>query len=240
METRSKPLGFGFRPEESEHHFVVTVPSRSREDVLVAEYLRFDPATGYGPPSLGAGPHDSRLRAALPRAKWDAIADEARVEFNRRLKKQGLPPGRWKRGDTPVARLLGKELTLLAWAVEDADPALIPAALKNWLGLAPEERWWLFTMTNAATGHALHGRNKGWRKAVRFALTENPVTGDRQERQSDIFRLVAAEERSESPRRGREAAPRRAVVGAHRRSGERGEEDGVAPPGAIVASRRGA
>jgi hypothetical protein len=30
-------------------------------------------------------------------------------------------------------------------------------------------------MTNAATGHAVNGRNKGWRKAVRFALTENPV-----------------------------------------------------------------
>ena len=219
METRSKPLGFGFRPEDSEHHFVVTVPSRNREDVLVAEHLRFDPETGYTPPSLGLGPHDSRLRAALPRAKWDAIADEVRVEFNRRLKKQGLPPGRWKRGGTPVARLLGKELTLLAWAVEDADPALIPAALKNWLGLAPEERWWLFTMTNAATGHALHGRNKGWRKAVRFALTENPVTGDRQERQGDIFRLVAAEERSDPSRRGRsreEAAPPRRAVAAGR------------------------
>ena len=243
MGTRSKPAGFGFQSEESEHHFVVTVPSRNREDVLVAEHLRFDPKTGYTPPSLGLGPHDSRLRAALPRAKWDAIADEVRVEFNRRLKKQGLPPGRWKRGGTPVARLLGKELTLLAWAVEDADPALIPAALKNWLGLAPEERWWLFTMTNAATGHALHGRNKGWRKAVRFALTENPVTGDRQERQSDIFRLVAAEERSEPPRRDRnreDAAPRRAVAGAHRRSGERGEEDGAVPPGVIAAGRGGA
>jgi hypothetical protein len=44
------------------------------------------------------------------------------------------------------------------------------------LGLAPEERWWLFTMTNAATGHAIAGRNKGWRKAVRYALTENPVS----------------------------------------------------------------
>ncbi len=249
MGTRSRPAGFGFQFEESEHHFVVTVPSRVRGDVLVAEHLRFDPETGYAPPSLGLGPHDSRLRAALPRAKWDAIADEVRVEFNRRLKKQGLPPGRWKRGDIPVARLLGKELTLLAWAVEDADPALIPAALKNWLGLAPEERWWLFTMTNAATGHALHGRNKGWRKAVRFALTENPVTGDRQDRQSDIFRLAAAEERSEPPRQGRsgsgirsreDAAPtRRAVAGAHRRSGERGEEDGAAPPGIIAAGRRG-
>lgn len=47
--------------------------------------------------------------------------------------------------------------------------------MHNWLGLVPEERWWLYTMTNAATGHAIKGRNKGWRKAVRFALTENPV-----------------------------------------------------------------
>src|SRR5699024_1442973 len=74
-----------------------------------------------------------------------------------------------------VQRLLGKELTLLAWAIEEADPALIPTAIRNWLGLAPEERWWLFTMTNAATGHALTGRGKGWRQAVRFALTENTV-----------------------------------------------------------------
>ena len=118
---------------------------------------------------MGIGVEDARFRATLPREKWDAVADDVRVEFNRRLKKQGLPSGRWKRGDNPVARLLGKELTLLAWAVEDADPALIPTAIKNWQGLAPEERWWLFTMTNAATGHVLHGRNKGWRKAVRFA-----------------------------------------------------------------------
>ena len=79
-------------------------------------------------------------------------------------------------GQTPLSRLVGKELVLLAWAIEDADPALIPVAIKNWLGLAPEERWWLFTMTNAATGHAMTGRNKGWRKAVRYALTENPVS----------------------------------------------------------------
>ena len=265
---RSKPQGFGFRPEESEHHFVVTVPGGSRGDVLIAEHLSFDPATGHAPPSLGVGAQDVKLRVALPRAKWTAIADEVRVEFNRRLRKQGLPPGRWKRGDTPVTRLLGKEVTLLAWAVEDADPALVPAAVRNWLGLAPEERWWLFTMTNAATGHALHGRNKGWRKAVRFALTENPVTGDRQERQSEIFRLVASKERSETPRRdgrSREDAaarspraatggrpPRRdrsrsqkdatsgRTAGASRRSGERGEEAAPAPPKAAAVGHGGA
>ncbi len=253
----AKPQGFGFRPEESEHHFVVTVPGGSRGDVHIAEHLRFDPAAGHAPPSLGVGVQDVKLRVALPRAKWTAIADEVRVEFNRRLRKQGLPPGRWKRGDTPVTRLLGKEVTLLAWAVEDADPALVPAAVRNWLGLAPEERWWLFTMTNAATGHALHGRNKGWRKAVRFALTENPVTGDRQERQSEIFRLVAGEEersdpprraggsrnggRSQVERRDREGAtPPRRTTDAHHRPGERGEEEAAASPKAAAAGRGGA
>ena len=220
-----RPQGFGFRPDESEHHFVVTVPGGGRADVLIAEHLRFAPAAGPAPPSFGAAAQDVRPRVALPRAKWTAIADEVRVEFNRRLRAQGLPPGRWKRGATPVTRLLGKEVTLLAWAVEDADPALVPTAVKNWLGLAPEERWWLFTMTNAATGHAVHGRNKGWRKAVRFALTENPVTGDRHERQSEIFRLVAGEERSETSLRGR---------------GRRGNHDEAASSTAVAAGRGGA
>ena len=210
--SHDQPLGFGFQPKESEHHFVVTVPGRRREEVLIAEHLIFAAGDGYDPPSLGVGMQDAKLRVALARVKWDAIADAARVEFNRRLQKHGLPPGRWKRGDNPVARLLGKELTLLAWAVEDADPALISTAIRNWSGLAPEERWWLFTMTNAATGHALHGRNRGWRKAVRFALTENPVNADSGERQADLFRLVAADHGERPNGHGRRtpaaAAPR--------------------------------
>ena len=214
--TRTRPAGFGFQPDESEHHFVVSVPTGRHGDVLVAEHLRFDPETGYAAPSLGLGPQDAKLRAKLARAKWDAIADEVRVEFNRRLKQEGLPAGRWKTGHNPVTRLLGKELTLLAWAIEDADPMLIPAAVKNWLGLAPEERWWLFTMTNAATGHALHGRGKGWRKAVRFALTENPVSGARHEAPSELFRLVAAEKRQEETR------PHHRKAGTGRKSSDTG------------------
>lgn len=190
--THTKAAGFGFLPEESEHHFVATVPRGNRQDIVITEHLHFDPATAR--PPLGVGTEDTRLRVLLAHAKWDAIADDVRVEFNRRLKKEGRPVGRWKRGDNPLTRLLGKELTLLAWAIEDADPALIPTAITNWLGLAPEERWWLFTMTNAATGHALHGRDRGWRKAVRYALTENPVSsGDSRARQREFFRLVEEE-----------------------------------------------
>lgn len=207
-----RPLGFGFQPHASEHHFVVTVPGRRSEEVLIAEHLSYAADGGYAPASLGVGLQDGKLRAVLARLKWDAIADAARVEFNRRLKKHDLPAGRWKRGDNPVARLLGKELTLLAWAVEDADPALIPAAIRNWQGLAPEERWWLYTMTAAATGHALHGRGRGWRKAVRFALTENPVTSDGRERVAELFQLDApadngaGHDNRANGRRGRKAA----------------------------------
>lgn len=198
MPVQAKYEGFGFSPQESEHHLAVLIPAcpagrpaSNREDVLISEHFAYDPEKGYAPPSLGLGSQDQKLKVILSRPKWDAIADEVRIEFNRRLKKQGMPSGRWKTGANPVHRLLGKELVLLAWAIEDADPSLVPAAIKNWLGLAPEERWWLFTMTNAATGHALHGRSKGWRKAVRFALTENPVTGARHEPPAEFFRLVA-------------------------------------------------
>ena len=88
---QSKCMGFGFQPEESEHHFVVTVPGGHIQDVLIAEHLRFDADTSRAAPSLGMGIQDAKLRVALPRTKWDAIADEARTEFNRRLAKQGLP-----------------------------------------------------------------------------------------------------------------------------------------------------
>ena len=50
----------------------------------------------------------------------------------------------------------------------------MPNAIRNWVGLRPEERWWLFAVTAAATGWPEHA-DVGWRKALRFALTENPL-----------------------------------------------------------------
>jgi Protein of unknown function (DUF3780) len=177
MPARKKPkrLGFGFCADESAHHFVVTIPASNRKDVLISEHFSYDEQDTSVSPSFGFRGAEGKLRSILPRAKWNAIADDVRTEFNKRLKKDGVKSGAWKTGSNEVSRLFGKELILLAWAIEEADPALIPVAIKNWLGLVPEERWWLYTMTSAATGDAIQGRNKGWRKAVRYALTENPV-----------------------------------------------------------------
>ena len=70
-----------------------------------------------------------------------------------------------------MQRLFGKELLVLLWAVElpDVKPEEIAVAIRNWLGLKPEERWWLYTMTAAATGLA-HQVGMGWRGALRQAL----------------------------------------------------------------------
>lgn len=165
---------FGFDPRETQNHFLVMIPRGAAGKIEISEHFTWDAAQGSSKVSYGSHA-DGQIRVVLPRLKWDAIADDLRVQFNIRLRRMQLKTGGWKAGPNLLRRELGKELVLLAWAIEDADPALIPAALANWGGLDPEERWWLYTQTTGATGHGLNDRNKGWRKAVRYALTENPV-----------------------------------------------------------------
>lgn len=182
--------GFGFVVEESEHHFRVNIPESNRDPVLISEHFTWDDSPERRKLNLALGSDDDKVRVILAREKWNRIADEVRTAFNARLRKVGLKAGHWKSGDNFLSRLLGKELVTLAWAIEEADPALIPAALRNWAGLAPEERWWLYTMTNAATGHAIAGRGRGWRRALRYALTENPVSGQAQPAVTEFFQLL--------------------------------------------------
>jgi len=177
---------FGFDPAESQHHFLVLIPRGITQPVQISEHLTWDEQGGSSPVTTGASA-DGKVRVLLARPKWDAIADEVRAEFNQRLKAVGWRSGVWRLGENLVRRELGKELVLLAWAIEDADPGLIPTAIANWKGLYPEERWWLYTQTAAATGHGINDRGRGWRKAVRFALTENPVIGQ-VDRTPDFFR----------------------------------------------------
>lgn len=111
------------------------------------------------------------LRCEASREVWDVAAPEARAEFNRRLKADNKPSGRWGADETAVQRLFGKELLVLLWAIElpDVKPEETGVAIRNWHGLKPEERWWLYTMTAAGTGLA-HQAGMGWRGALRQAL----------------------------------------------------------------------
>jgi hypothetical protein len=161
--------GFGDAGVAEAHRFVVTIPRSVKDPVMVVE--------DYGAPGACEARGDRILRAVIERARWDEISDTVRTEFNRRLKLRKMPTGRWTSGDVPVDRLLGKELVLLAWAIEDAPADKTGVALANWLGLSQEQRWSLYTLTAAATGDALRHRGIGWRRAVMIAMTENPVSG---------------------------------------------------------------
>ncbi len=190
MKKEKKIYGFGFSPDETGHHFVVVIPRATKDNVYISEHLSGDAAWKEDNIQYSMGTDNSSLRVVLPIDKWEKIAEQVAMEFNKRLRKEfKTKAASWKAGPNVLNRSFGKELVLLAWAIEDSDPNLIPTAIQNWLGLTPEERWWLYTMTNAATGHALNGRGKGWRKAVRYALTENQVSERKQTNLDDLIGL---------------------------------------------------
>lgn len=180
-----KAIGFGFIPEENQHHFLVKIPRSTAKDQNIKIYERFIWQDEDDKQVINL--MKDKLKADIPKQKWNMISKALENEFKSRLKENNITVYRqaqWKTGDNPVDRLLGKELLLLVWAIEDCQTAVIDTAIKNWLGLDITERWWLYTMTNAATGGAYDRR--GWRRAIKYALSENPVE-EIQKNQVDWF-----------------------------------------------------
>jgi len=160
------PASFDVVDIYQEHAYLVRLTKGRNAQVQVFEVFGRPPndrETEWAPETI--------LRFEASREVWDLISPEVRSEFNRRLRAEGKPIGRWGADETAVQRLFGKELLVLLWAIEPADvkPEEIAVAIRNWLGLKPEERWWLYTMTAAATGLA-HQQGLGWRGALRQAL----------------------------------------------------------------------
>jgi len=178
MQTK-KLIGFGFSPEQSMHHFLLIIPKNNTEKVIVYERFFWDFDSIQQKIDLGK----DIAKVELSKEKWNKVKEVVKNEFNARLKLNNLNTGSWKIGQNPLERLFGKELVLLLWAIEDCEISQVETALNNWLGLSPEERWWLFTMTNASTGSLYD--NKGWRKAIKYALTENPI--EEKNKQESLF-----------------------------------------------------
>jgi hypothetical protein len=173
-----KAIGLGFVPAEARHGFLIAIPKGTgKGDLITITEHRGSDLNQLGErdvnePSLS----DPSLRVVLDRARWLLLAPAFWDEANRRLRANGLPNAKLQKTPAkpvPVHPSLGKELCILCWAVEDAPPDDIPNALRNWEALAPEERWWLYTMTVATTGQAMQ-KGIGWRKALRAAIADNP------------------------------------------------------------------
>lgn len=171
-------LGFGVPATTDPHHFVVDISKAISGSVRIIESL-----------GLEAKDHQTGVieRVVIDRIRWNAIRSEVQRAFNVRLKEHNLKPSSWKTGDNMVDRLLGRELCVLAWAVEGMDEANFGIAVRNWLALTPEERWWLFGMTATATG-GLGDGGKGWRLALRHALGDVA--------QSEMFKPQEVKKRS--------------------------------------------
>ena len=182
--TKRPCYGFGVEPDLAQNHFFVVIMGKKKSsDEPVEIYERYGWTMEENAENVKAGTvvfadhqvitDGDILKVQISRHKWELVAPDLTKEFNARLKAERKPAGKFAVGGTPVERMFGKEMLVLLWGIENCDPSLIPTAIKNWLGLLPEERWWLYTMTNASCGQP--NDDFGWRRALMYALCENPI-----------------------------------------------------------------
>jgi len=125
---------FGFEPIESRHHFVVDIPRGGDAQIKISEHLSWDHEAGSSAVTTGTA-QDGQIRVLLARAKWDAIADEVRAQFNQRLKKIGKKAGSWHPGSNLVRRDAGHRLVVDRSRQRGADPGERRAARHGRAGL---------------------------------------------------------------------------------------------------------
>lgn len=186
---------FGVEEREGEPHFLVEVPTSRNGTVRICEVRQTV---------------DDRLvalhRAELNRTQWAEIVPTMEQEFNRQLVEDGLRPGKFRRtGETRLSLSnLGKEMLVLAWAIENLPETDLSVVRASWLRLHRIERWWLFNMTVAVNGD-FHNRGHGWRLALMHALSARPAdpAGDRHGLQGNIqLKELPREKKRLRPRQG--------------------------------------
>lgn len=159
----SKTTDFGAPTEFGMHHFHVEIPAAPRDAICIYEDFGFD--------GDEARRETVECRLVLARELWTKIRDDARRDFNARLKSKKQSTGSWTTGKVKLDRFLGRELCVLGWAAEHASPDECLVICQKWLALRPEERWWLYSKTASEAG--LDGQSeRGWRKALYCALSD--------------------------------------------------------------------
>lgn len=152
--------GFGVPNDPLPHQFLVRIPAGRSDPVEIWE--------DFG--AAGVGTTAQKLcRAAVSREAWRQVADGLKAHLNRRLKEKDLKASRFATGENRVERILGRELCVLAWAIEDATQDEAAIAFTRWSSHRPEELWWLFQQIDRDGGE-WDSPKSGWRIAIRHAL----------------------------------------------------------------------
>lgn len=160
----SDTIDFGAPKDFGMHHFYVDIPVEPKAAVSIYEDFGFDE-------EVIARRETTERRVILARELWTKIRDDARRDFNERLKAKKQSTGTWIAGKTKLDRFLGRELCVLAWAAEQASIEECAIICQKWLALRPEERWWLYSKTSSEAGMA-DQKDRGWRKALYCALSD--------------------------------------------------------------------
>ena len=159
----SRTTDFGAPTEFGMHHFYVEIPTAPRDPIYIYEDFGFD--------GDEARRETVECRLVLARELWTKIRDDARRDFNTRLKNKKQSTGSWTTGKVKLDRFLGRELCVLGWAAEHASPDECLIICQKWMALRPEERWWLYSKTASEAGHDDQS-GRGWRKALYCALSD--------------------------------------------------------------------
>lgn len=160
----SDTVDFGAPKDFGMHLFYVDIPIEPKDAVSIYEDFGFDG-------DVIARRETTERRVILARELWTKIKDDARRDFNERLKVKKQSTGSWITGKIKLDRFLGRELCVLAWAAEQASLEECAIICQKWRALRPEERWWLYSKTSSEAGMA-DQKDRGWRKALYCALSD--------------------------------------------------------------------
>lgn len=161
--------GFGVPNSAMPHQFLVRIPQGRADAVEVWE--------DFGA-AAAATSAQTLCRVSVPRETWRQVAEGLKAHLNRRLKEKGIKGSRFATGDNRVERILGREITVLAWAIEDATPDEAAIAFTRWSSYRPEELWWLFQQIDRDGGEWDDSKD-GWRLAIRHALIREGDGGEK-------------------------------------------------------------
>jgi hypothetical protein len=159
----SDTVDFGAPKEFGVHHFFVEIPVEPKAAVSIYEDFGFN--------GDETKRETTERRVILARELWTKIKDDARRDFNKRLKDKKQSTGTWNTGKVKLDRFLGRELCVLAWAAEHATLEECAIICQKWVVLRPEERWWLYSKTSSEAGFT-EQKDRGWRKALYCALSD--------------------------------------------------------------------
>ena len=174
MTSKSKTThGFGAPNVAMPHQFLVRIPQARTSPVEIWE--------DFGSAAVGTNAQ-LLCRVEVTREAWRKVSDGLKGYLNRRLKEKRLRVSRFATGENRVERILGREMMVLTWAIEDASADEAAIAFTRWSSHRPEELWWLFQQIDRDGGEWDDPRT-GWRLAIRHALIRDEgVSGGKPKR----------------------------------------------------------